>query len=161
MLIILFGFPGVGKNYIGKILEKNFYFYHYDADKDLTPEIIKTVESNRLVTDRMRDKYYTRVMSKIKVLGEKYRKIVVTDAIPKEKYRKLYLKNFPEAKLVYVKSNMKIIKGRVKSRKHLINDKYLEKILTYFEVPKTNYYILKNNDSGDKVIKEQIKRLLK
>jgi shikimate kinase len=34
-LLVLFGLPGTGKTYVGKILEKDFGFFLHDGDTDL------------------------------------------------------------------------------------------------------------------------------
>lgn len=39
MLLILFGLPGCGKNYVGEILQSSFGFYFYDGDDALTDDM--------------------------------------------------------------------------------------------------------------------------
>ena len=43
-LIILFGLPGTGKTYVGKVFEKYFDYYFYDGDNDLTPEMREAIQ---------------------------------------------------------------------------------------------------------------------
>jgi len=42
ILIILFGLPGAGKNFVEDILRDEFEFFYYDIDDDI-PEKIKEI----------------------------------------------------------------------------------------------------------------------
>ena len=58
MFIVLFGPAGVGKNYVAEILKKQFGFYFYDADDDVTDEIRERVIARSLVTSEMGVRYF-------------------------------------------------------------------------------------------------------
>lgn len=162
MIIILFGLPAAGKNYVGKIFEKYFNFFFYDADDDLTPEMKKAVRQKQLFTDDMRDKYYNNVVQKIKILSKKYDNLVVAQALPKEKYRVLIAQHVPKAKFIFIKSLVKHLKNRLQSRKHIINEQYAPKVFQYFEEPQIKHQVIDNSENDDKEkIKVQIREILK
>ncbi len=153
-ILILFGLPGVGKTFIGNLISEKFDYYFYDADKDLTKEIKSVIKRNKLVSDEMRDKYYVLVKNKLKIIQDKYDKIVVADAIPKEKYRRLLLDNFPDAVFIYVTADSKITKKRLTQRNHIVNTKYAEKVKLYFEEPKIHHGVLVNNSGRQDILKQ-------
>jgi len=70
-LIILFGLPGTGKTYVGKIFEKYFDYHFYDGDNDLTEEMKEAIKVQRVFTDKMRDAYFKILISKIQDLNIK------------------------------------------------------------------------------------------
>jgi len=142
MKLIIFGLPGTGKTSIGKYISKKFRFKFIEGDDFLIDEIKQAIKHDRIITDAMRDKYYTILLRKLKSAKDK--DTVIVDAIPKDKYRRKFLA-LPNAKLMYVYVNKEVLKDRLKRRKgHIIEQKYLKKILTYFEYPKINCIKINN-----------------
>ncbi len=139
MIIVLFGKPGTGKSSLGKYIARKYNFKFFECDDYLTKEILTCIKKNKIITDAMRDKYYKKVIGELKkIKGD----VVVSDAIPKDKYRKLFLDLSGDVMLFYLHANKKVILQRLKSRsrktKHVVDDKYLNKIEEYFEAPKIN-----------------------
>ncbi len=58
MLLIVFGLPGAGKTYVGKLLKDEFGFYFYDGDRDLTDEMRQALKEKKLFNDSMRDVFF-------------------------------------------------------------------------------------------------------
>jgi gluconokinase len=48
MLLILFGLPGSGKNFVGRILQEDFGFLFHDADDDLPDEMREAIQSQQI-----------------------------------------------------------------------------------------------------------------
>ncbi len=160
MILILFGLPGSGKNYIGKIIEKDYNFLFHDGDVDLTAKMKKSVKRGTIITKKMRKEFYNCLVKKIKKLNKIKNNIVIAQSIPKEKYRNFILKNFPDAKFILIKAKHKIIEGRLLKRKHLASYDYCKKVHKIFEKPKIKYKII-NNDLGNKKIRMQLRDFLK
>jgi len=159
MLIILFGYPASGKNFVGEIMKDDFNFFFYDGDNDLTPEIKKLVKQGRIVREKLRDDYFRKLIKKLEKLQRKYTNIVFSQAFTKEKHRKLFAKHFPNAKFLFIETPTDIICQRLKDRKHLIDEAYAKKIMSYYETPKITHQII-TNDSKKKEIKIQLRKIL-
>lgn len=160
MIFILFGKPGGGKNFVGDIIDQYFDFYHYDADQDMLSEIEELVAKNQIVPDDLRDKYIDRVLKKSKELCNNYPRLIVTHAFTKNRHRRLFQDNFPEAKFLYVTADKDIRDSRLSERgQHMINKDYAQKVETYFEEPNLDYTEIINN-KGKKEIIEQLDKII-
>ncbi|NDJ33835.1 MAG: hypothetical protein GYB64_04170, partial [Chloroflexi bacterium] len=65
MLLILFGLPGAGKNYAGRIIAEMVDGHFHDADDDLTSEMRGYIERGEAITAPVRDRYYAVVQDRI------------------------------------------------------------------------------------------------
>jgi carbohydrate kinase (thermoresistant glucokinase family) len=160
MLIVLFGKPGCGKNFIGKIMKDEFGFYFFDGDDCLTAKMKKRISKGIIITKKMRREFYGRLTKKISKLSRGKNRLVVAQAIPIEKYRELILKKFPQAKLILVSAKDAIIKNRLLTRKHLADADYCKKINKLFEKPKIKYQKIINDAKGKLKIKIRLKKTL-
>ncbi len=160
MIIILFGKPCVGKNFVGEILNEQFKFYFYDADDDLTEESKKSINKGILMTDKMRDKYFQRVIRKIQKLKEKHENIVVSQAFIKQKHRNMIHQYFPESIfiLVYAKDELRNLRFQKRSN-HIIKKEFSEKIDKIFEEPQMKHFTIDNNIDKEHIIL-QIEKIL-
>src|SRR5579859_1531112 len=105
ILYILFGLPGTGKTFIGKIFKQDFNFYFYDGDKDLPKDMKVAINSQSVITDAMRDIFFHNLIQSIKKARKKYKKIVVAQTFIKEKYRLLLLDEIPDAKFILIQTD--------------------------------------------------------
>ncbi len=159
-LIILFGLPGTGKTYVGKVFERYFDYYFYEGDKDLTEEMKVAIKVQKVFTDRMRDVFFDRLIKQIQKLAAKHKKLVAAQTFIKEKYRFNLLKKIPETKFVLIETKKSIREKRLAQRTDYPLDlKYARKMETNFEEPKINHLIIVNDKNGDKNIKRQINSL--
>lgn len=160
MLLVLFGYPGVGKSFIGKMLQEEFGFYHYEADEDLTPPIKDAIQKNSLVTEPLKEAYFKQVCERIDSLKNLHPNIVVTQTFTKEKYRKRILERFPEAKFIRLQADMPVIYARLAKRDgHLVKNFYAGFAISQFEAPTLPHWILENNGRADK-LHQQLNRML-
>jgi len=162
-LIILFGLPGTGKTYVGKVFEKYFNCYFYDGDNDLTNEMKKAIKTKTVFTDQMRDVYFKMLISKIQnllaqaSLKSKIKNLVVAQTFIKEKYRIELHKKIPETKFVLVEAKKEIREKRLMERvDYPLDLEYARKMEKNFEIPKIDYLIITNNINGVEEIKRQI-----
>jgi gluconate kinase len=160
-LVVLFGLPGTGKTFVGKVFEKYFNYYFYDGDNDLTPEMKKAIKTKTVFTDQMRDIFFKILINKIKVLSEKHTKLVVAQTFIKEKYRIDLLKKIPNAKFIFVETKIDIREKRLMERiDYPLDLEYARKMEENFDKPKINYLIIVNNKDGDEEIKNQISTVI-
>jgi gluconokinase len=160
-IIVLFGLPGVGKSFIGDILQDQFGFYHYDGDQSL-PKIMKQAIFKKLpITDTMRDIFFEKLTQKAKQLTKTYQKIVISQTFIKEKYRKVFLKQISEAQFILVKTNTTIREKRLLERKkYPLDIKYAQKMTLIFEKPKIKYDQIINNINGKTALITKLQKIL-
>jgi gluconate kinase len=160
MLLILFGKPGSGKNYIGRILKKEFGFFFFDGDTSLTLAMRKKIKKGAVISKTMRRHFYNRLVKKIGKLIKLRKKIVMAQSMPIEKYRRLILKKFPDARFFLVSADLAAMKRRLRKRKHLADQNYCEKIHQLFEKPGIKHKIIFNNTAGKKGLTRRVQRML-
>lgn len=161
-LIILFGLPGSGKTYIGKIFEKYFHHYFYDGDNDLTSEMKAAIKTKTVFTDQMRNAYFKILIPKIQSLSKKHKKLVIAQTFIKERYRVDLLKKIPEAKFALIKTDKFVREKRLNERvDYPLDLEYARKMELNFDEPIVDHQKIFNNDDGDDNIKKQIKYNLK
>ena len=156
-LIILFGLPGTGKTYVGKIFEKYFDYHFYDGDNDLTEEMKEAIKVQRVYTDKMRDAYFKILISKIQDLKSKHKNLVVAQTFIKEKYRLNLIEKISDAKFVLVEAKKEIREKRLQERvDYPLDLEYARKMELNFDKPIVNHQIIINNNDGEENIKKQI-----
>ena len=151
-LIILFGFPGTGKTFVGKIFEKYFDFYFYDGDNDLTEEMKEAIKVQRVFTDQMRDVFFEKLIKNIQELKFKHKNLVVAQTFIKEKYRVDLIGKIPETKFILIETKKSIREKRLAQRTN-----YPLEMSVNFDKPMIDYVTIVNDDDGDESIKKQIK----
>jgi len=159
-LLILFGPTGAGKTYIGKLLEKEFGYYFYDGDSDLTEEMKLALHSMRVITDRMRQKFITRLINSTAKLAAKHKNLAVTQTFIKNKYRQRLLKRLPQAKFILVKTKTDLRYQRRRERADYPWDEaYVKKMDSLFDVPKIPHREISNDSAGPENLKVSMQRL--
>ncbi len=160
MVLVLFGLPGVGKSFVSRILANRYNFISYEADDDLTPEMIEAIRLEQVFTTAMRHHFFNIVINKLRYLQRNHPRIVMTQAIAKEQNRIQVLEGISAAKFIHVQANMNNIKNRLKLRNDWVSEEYAEKIRQIFEIPKIFHQQIDNNADINHV-DEQIDKLLK
>ncbi len=107
-LIVVFGLPGSGKTFVGRVFEKYFGYYSYDGDNDLTEEMKVAIKTKTVFTDQMRDVFFEKLIGNIQELKFKHKKLIIAQTFIKEKYRVDLLKKF-------LKQNSSLLKQKKKS----------------------------------------------
>jgi gluconokinase len=162
MVVILFGPPGVGKNYVGRILAQNYQFFFYDADEDLTADMAAAIEKEQAFTPEMRQHFFNIVNEKIHALKKQHRHVAVAQALIKESNRLQLKKALPEAHFIQIIANLQRIKQRIETRNDWISWEFAEKLHALFEAPQLKHYDIYNNSNADDVKKqfEQVMALI-
>ena len=160
-IVVLFGLPGAGKTFVGKILSKKFGYFLYDADADLPLEMEKVIREEGKVTEEMRDLFIKRVMARVRELKKKHSKIAVAQTFIKERHRQQFLDTFSDARFILITADVEIREARLLHRKKLpISAKYARVMLRNFDKPEIQFETLENNVDGEEAIKAQVRLLL-
>jgi gluconokinase len=155
-LLIFFGKAGAGKNFVAGIFEREFGYCFYDADQDLTQEMIGAIYNNQRFTDKMRDEYFEVVKIRVKELLKTKDKVVLTQGLFKNKHRFDLLKEFPFAKFVWIDADQSILESRIVARNDFITKEYAQKINSYFEEPEFVCSKIMNNDGEAEILRQAL-----
>lgn len=157
-LIILFGLPGTGKTYIGKVFKKYFDYCFYEGDSDLTEEMKEAIKVQRVFTDKMRDSYFKILISKIQNLKSKHRNLVVAQTFIKERYRVNLLEKIPEARFILIETKKQIREKRLTQRvDYPLDLEYSRKMKINFDKPIICHLTINNDSDGEESLIKQIK----
>jgi len=159
MLMFLFGPAGAGKNFVGELLGEGFGYHFYDADDDLTPEVITAVKKREPISSSLRRDYFNKVIERVKELGEIHRNIVCAQALIRDENRLQILGQLPDAVFIHIKVEPEIIDERLRQRNDWVDVAYGREIQAAFEPPSHDYFILENNGGKDNVT-QQLKQII-
>lgn len=160
-ILVIFGLPGAGKTFVGKILEKYFAYHFYDGDQDMSQELKDAIVAGT-VTDEMRQKFFDRLIFSVKSLQKDYAKLVISQTFIKEKFREQFLKTFLDAQFILIDTKTHIRENRL-----LIRDEFRlpieqwRKMYDLFEIPKLPHKVITNDVDGETEMKAQLEILLK
>lgn len=160
-ILILFGPTGAGKTYIGRLLQKQFGYFFYDGDADLTAEMKQALNNMQIITDRMRQKFITRLINSTASLARQHANLVVSQTFIKEKYRLRLLKRLPSAQFILVKTKADLRHQRRRERADYPWDEaYVTKMDALFEPPQLPYLTVTNDTAGPDNLKSCLQSLL-
>ncbi len=153
MLIILFGLPGSGKNYVGRVLAEDFGFYFHDAD-DLLPDDMRTaIVNHQIATDDMRDRHLSAIAAAIRGLQVEHERLAIAGAFFKARNRHWLTEQFPDLIWVLVETTPELQHLRLFQRhNHLADAAYAAQIRSQFEQPVHSHYILHNIGGCEEVL---------
>ena len=97
MLLVLFGLSGSGKNFIANVLVKKFNFTHLDLDNCIQRDLKNAILKNKIPTDAQRNEFYDAAIQRTKKALATHKRLVVSQAFIKNKYRVLFRKAFPSS----------------------------------------------------------------
>jgi gluconate kinase len=160
-IFILFGLPGTGKTFVGKIFEKYFDFYFYDGDVDLTAEMKVAIDSQSPITDEMRDRFFGNLIGNIEKLTKQHKKIVVAQTFIKEKYRKQLLERVLQAEFIFIDTPTDLREKRLADRTYYPLEKAYARIMSRnFDTPEVSHMVIKNDVEGEEAVRERVRLLL-
>lgn len=157
---MLFGIPGAGKTYVGRVLSSAFDFHFRDVDQDLPDAMREAIVNKQPVTDAMRDEFFTRVIRITHDLRATYPRVCIANTILRNRHRHQVQAAFPDALFVLIDSEPDIIAERFAVRgKYMIDLEDAQRMAAAFEVPTLPYHTLRNVDGREAVV-EQLAALL-
>jgi gluconate kinase len=160
-LFVFFGLPGAGKTFAAQAAEKYFDYHIYDGDINLTEEMLNAIKNQSVITDAMRDIFFARLIQSTKKLSQKYDKLIIHQTFIKEKYRKQFFSEIPQAKFVLIQTDTSLRENRLKMRKYFpLDEAYARNMVNLFDKALLKHEIIQNNNDGDEAIKEQLQKIL-
>ena len=160
MIIILFGLPGAGKTYVGKLMHKFFNYTFYDGDHDVTDAIKTAIETKTPFTDDMRDEFFLKLFHSMDRLLEHHENLVIAQTFIKERYRLQALERFPKAQFILVKTRSSIREERLEGRVEMhLERNYARQMVRNFDIPHIKHAEVNNNREGDEELVEQLKKI--
>ena len=160
MIIILFGLPGSGKNFVAEIFRDDFGFHLYDADKSLPPAAFRAIRKKRFVSEATRHAFYKKLAKKAEQLERRYGGVVMPRTFTYDRSRRYFKKLLPQSRFILVETNCKIRYQRIVNRDHHIDLKYAKKFENIFEKPAIPHFVLKNTHRGRMSLKRRVSRIL-
>ncbi len=155
-LWIFFGKAGAGKNYAARIFALAFNWHFYDADSDLTPEMLDAIRQRREFSDAMRDRYFAVVRARARELLEQHGKVALAQALFKNRNRQDFLDQFPCARFIWVDADRALLESRVLRRDNAVTLEYARKINAYFEMPDFDCYRVINNRGEQEILAQAL-----
>jgi gluconate kinase len=161
MQIFLFGCPGSGKSFVGKILQDDFDFFFYDGDELLTIEMKQSIEAARPLSDSLATQLIQLQNDKFNQLKTKYQKLAVSQPLLERRAQERFAKElFPDAIFIKVDAPKALVNQRLEERGgHFINVEIANKIIVPFEEPEIVHKTLHNDEGKQKII-NQLKKVL-
>ena len=159
MLFIVFGLPGAGKTYVGKLFKDEFGFFFFDGDKELTDEMQQALKEKNLFNDSMRDVFFQSLINKVLQLHRTKKHLVVAQTFIKEKYRNQLLKAMPFARFILVQTKKVLREKRLLQRNDLDQD-YVKKMITLFEKPTIEHFKIRNDTNGKIQLIKRLENIL-
>lgn len=159
--IIVFGLPGAGKTYVGKILQKHFNHFFYDGDNDLTDEMKQAIATQSAFTEEMRDIFFKKLLESTCTLERTYKKVVITQTFIKEKYRNMFQEKIPSATFLLVETDSLIREKRLGNRhEYPLDIEYSQQMVKNFETPQIPHHKIVNNEEGEEDVKKQLQEFV-
>ena len=161
MIIILFGLPGAGKNFIAEIFRDNFGFHIYDADEALPHPAFRAIKENHMVSEATRRAFYKKLAMTAKRLEKKYGAIVIPRTFTHDRSRRYFKNLLPEAKFILIEARRGIRYQRIVNRSHHIDLEYAKKFDSIFERPNISHNVIKNDGQMVTTLRRRIAKFLK
>lgn len=145
MLIILYGPPGSGKNFVGEWIACRYGFHFYDADVDLTEEMKQCLYQKQPFTQKMRDYFFDVVIDQMKRLRQIHPKLVMAQAISRKVNREQLYQAFPEAQFIHIDASPEMRLRRLAERGGWVTPDWVDKLLSIQEPADAKHRHLDNS----------------
>ena len=145
MLLILYGPPGAGKNFVGEWFACKYGFYFYDADVELTDDMKQCLYHKKPFTQAMRDHFFEQVIVQMKKLQEQHSKLVVAQAISRQVNRDQLSQAFPHAQFIHVDAGEDIRLKRLAKRGDWVTPDWVGTLLSVQEPASRGHMHLDNS----------------
>ena len=148
--LFLFGLAGSGKSFVGDLIGELCQWHIYHADDDLTDKMKLALKRQQPFTDSMRDEFFAIIIKKILYLQTLYKRLVITQAVYKERHRMLLRASIADMDLVMVDADDATIIKRLQKRSDGIGQQSAAALRDDFERPSDDTKrILNNSDCCD------------
>jgi gluconokinase len=159
-LVILFGLPGAGKSYAGRLLRDEFGYYLHEADEDIPEDYKRDVAAGQVVSDERRDAYHRRLIERVAGLRAEHARLAVAVPLLRDKHRHWIAERFPEAVFVLVTCAEAQWEARLRGRTHTVGLDYARKVVALYEPPTLPHLMLDDSGEAAEALRGQLRRLL-
>jgi gluconate kinase len=157
MLLILFGLPGAGKSFAGRLLRDRFGFFFHEADDDIPDDYKRDVAAGQVVDDVRRDAYHRHLLDRLAELLAAHPRLAVAVPLLRDRHRRWIQERFPESIFILVRCDPSRWRARLDSRPtHTVGLDYAQKILSLYEPPTIPHTILDDTADGPAEIERQL-----
>jgi len=134
MLVIIYGFPGAGKTFAGRILAKEFGFHFWDGDNAIPQSMIDCIAQQEQMTLEMVNLLTENLIKNIRVLKHVVgvKPIVVSQALFIKSNREAIAAAFPDTIFIHLQSDNEFLLERLNKRGGY-DEEYLMSISKDFE----------------------------
>ena len=158
--VVLFGLPGAGKSYVGRLLAAEFGFHLHEADDDIPADYKRDVDAGQVVSDERRDAYHRLLLDRVAGLRAAHPRLAVAVPLLRDKHRRWFRERFPEAVLVLVQCAPELWAARLAQRTHTVGLDYARKVSALYEPPTMAHHTLDDSAAGAAELRAQLARLL-
>lgn len=159
-LVILFGLPGAGKSYAGRVLRDDFGYYLHEADDDIPADYKRDVAAGQVVSDERRDAYHRLLVERVAGLRAEHARLAVAVPLLRDKHRHWLRERFPDAVFVLVTCAAGPWEARLAQRTHTVGLDYARKIVSLYEPPTLPHATLDASAEGPAPVRAQLQRIL-
>lgn len=163
MIVFLFGLPGVGKTYIGQLLQKELGACYWDGDEALTEEMRLAVRNEQAFSRAMTAELTSTIIDKMKQLEQNNEFIIVSQAMLRETDRQLFREQFSDLHFIYIRCEQDHTSHRIAQRADFVTVSYFEKLTIAFEPHRKDaetYPIIDNYKKTDEQLINAFNKLL-
>ena len=160
MLLILFGLPGAGKSFAGRLLRDRFGFVFHEADDDIPDDYKRDVAAGQVVDDERRDDYHRHLLDRLAELHAAHPRLAVAVPLLRDRHRRWIQDRLPESIFILVQCEPARWRARLDSRAHTVGLDYAQKIISLYESPTVFHWILDDSAEGPADIERQLAAIL-
>jgi gluconate kinase len=158
--LILFGLPGAGKSYAGRLLRDAFGYHFYEADDDIPADYRALVAAGQVVSEDRRDAYHRALLERLAELRAQHPRLAVAVPLLRDRHRRWIAERFPGALFLLVQCAPDPWAARLAGRAHTIGLDYARVVSALYEPPTIPHHRLDNTAGGPASLHAQLAPLL-
>jgi gluconate kinase len=160
LLLILFGLPGAGKTYAGRLLRDDFGFHFHESDEDIPDDYRRLVQAGQVVSEERRDAFHRALLDRVEALWHVHPRLAVAVPLLRHKHREWFRHRLPAARFLLVHCAPERWEARLAARTHTIGADYARKILPLYEPPALEHFVLDDTEEGEVALRAQLRAIV-
>lgn len=160
LLLILFGLPGAGKSYVGRVVRDAFGYHLHEADDDIPEDYRRLVAAGQVVSEARRDAYHRLLLDRLEGLRASHPRLAVAVPLLRDRHRRWLAERFPEARFALVQCAPGPWAARLAGRTHTVSLDYARTVSALYEPPTIPHVVVDDSADGDQVLRAQLARWL-
>lgn len=157
MIVFLFGLPGVGKTYIGQLMQRELGVCYWDGDEALTEEMKRAVRNEQSFSRQMTADLTSTIINQIQTLRQTHDFVIVSQAMLREVDRQTFREQFDDIHFIYIRCEADaVITQRITQRADFVTVSYCDKLMKLFEAHRGDAEAYPSIDNNNKTDEELI-----